>query len=199
MAEKYWYRLCLMAFLAEYIVWYTLIVCIPIYFWLFLTNWPKEYLIIYGTQAYISFILWIYYAVPHFYSAVFIFHQITYFLKLQFIHINNSLIMLWKVHKINPVINRSTELLQILHKHNQICVTLFQFNKFWSIELLLNSVLNSLTVLLLAYITFFSTVTLPLRMLFGSFGMMFTFPSFSCIFLSASSVATQVSIIQSNY
>ncbi len=180
-----------MSFFAKYSVWYTVLITASLYLWLFLTNWPKQFLIPYGINAYITHILWTYYVSPHAFSILFIFHQINYFLELRFIHANKNLQNILKSHKLNPAINRSTELIQILQKHNQFCLTVSQFNKFWSFELLMDAILYSSMILVLAYISFLTAIDILLKIYFGSFAIIIIL-CFSSLFFSAASVATQV-------
>lgn len=198
LAEKCWHRLCLMVFLAKYSIWYNIILCVPTHLYIFLTVWPKQYLFIYGTHAYLSFILWLYYISPFGYGLIFIFHSVCYFLKLRFIYVNDSLENILKAQRNDPSINRSTELLQVLHKHNQICVTISQFNKFWCFQTLIDAILNSCTVLLMIYVSFFTTIVVWLRMFIGSFAVV-CFLCYGCVFISAAFVATQVFKIYFNF
>jgi hypothetical protein len=177
-----------MALLAKYSVAYSLLVVIPVYFWQFLTNWPKEYLIPYGILSYLIHVFWVWFNSPHAMSTIFIFHQICYYLKLRFVYVNE---LLENFSKLKNPINRSNELIDILHKHNQICETVAKYNKFWCFEILVNVVLYSSFIMSMAYIGFFSGIEFGLKLFFGSFALILI-SCFSCVFFSAALVATQV-------
>jgi len=181
-----------MELLAKSSVWYTIVSGIPVHFYLFWNYWPKQYFILHGIPAYLSFFMWLWYILPHVFGSIAIFHQLCYYLELRFIFIYNSL---KKFSLSNSVSDRSKELIQILNKHNQICETVHKFNDFWRFEMLLNAMLYSIMVLMLTYISFFTPLLLWLKIFFGSFSI-FLIVCFCCVFFSAASVANQVFIQQ---
>jgi hypothetical protein len=184
--------LCLIVLLAKYGIIYTLLLAIPVYFWQFLTYWPKEYLIPYGIFSYLIHLFWIWFNCPHIMSTIFIFHQICYYLKLRFVCVNE---LLENFSKLKNPINRSNELIDILHKHNQICETVAKYNKFWCFEILVNVALYSFFVMSITYIGFFSHIELGLKLFFGSFALILI-SCFFCVLFSAAFVAIQVLIIE---
>lgn len=107
------------------------------------------------------------------------------------IHVNKNLQNILKSHKINPAINRSTDLMQISQKYNQFCVTVSQFNKFWPSELLMDAILFSSTILVLVYISFLTAIDTLLKIYFGSFAII--------IILCFSSIFSQWLLLQRRY
>ncbi len=169
-----------------------MLLVIPVYFWQFLTKWPKEYLIPFGLFSYLIHLFWIWFSGSHVMSTIFIFHQMCYYLKLRYVYVNE---LLENFSKHKNLINRSNELIDILLKHNQICETVAKYNKFWCFEMLVNVVLYSFFIMSITYIGFFSGLEFGLKLFFGSFALILI-SCFFCAFFSAAFIATQVLFIE---
>jgi hypothetical protein len=187
MAERYLYRLSLMAIMAKYCRHITLLTAGPVFLWQFLVNYPQKYFIFFGIPSYIGFFLWVWSIMAHCLGLILIFHQMSYYLKLRFNFVNLSLIKFYKSSRNH----RIYELIQILDEHNRICVKVKQYNEFWSIPLLVDAILYTSMVLLISYLAFFSQLVLWLRIFFGSFALIFIVSLFF-VFISAASVSTEV-------
>jgi len=188
MAEKYWHRVCLMKVLADLFVSNTMLLAVPVFFWLFVANWPQKYFMFYGIPSYLVFCLWMWLTMPHTLSLILIFHQMCYYLQLRFSYVNNLLIQKFKRCKTN----RIRELNQLLKEHNRICETVKQYNKFWCITLLIDAFLYTDMVLFISYLAFFSDLVIWLKIFYTSFSITFILCLF-CIIFSATSVSTEVS------
>jgi hypothetical protein len=191
MAEKYWHRLCLMKFISESSVWYTIISVSLVFGFEFLIKWPEKYLLSYGIPAFLTFQIWIWYILPHAVGTLCIFHQMCYYLNLRFDSVNKSLENL--LPNSNPNNINVRELKLILREHNLICGTVKKYNDFWRIVLLSDAIILTFFVLVLNYLSFFSPNLLWIRIFFSTFSLMFM----SCllfVIISAVSVSTQVYI-----
>jgi len=190
MAEKYWHRVSFMKVLTQYFALYTMGLATPVLGYQFWTQWPQQYFLLHGIRTYISCMLWVWYLTPHTINLILIFHQMCYYLQLRFDFVNDLL------KKFSTLKSRKSvcKLNQILKEHDQICDTLYQYNKFWCITLLLDAFLYTSMVLLISYLSLFSGLIMFLRLFFGSFTL--TFVLCLCfIFTSAASVSTKVSKI----
>jgi hypothetical protein len=187
MAERYLYRMSLMAIMAKYCSHITLLTAGPVFLWQFLVNYPQKYFIFFGIPSYLGFLLWVWSVMPHCLGLILIFHQMCHYLRLRFNFVNLSLIKFYKGRRNH----RIRELNQILDEHNKICAKVKQYNEFWSIPLLMDAILYTSMVLLISYLAFFSQLVLWLRIFFGSFSLIFIVSLFF-VFISAASVSTEV-------
>jgi hypothetical protein len=196
MAEKYWHRVCLMKFIAESSVWYTIISVSKVFGFLFLINWPENYLFPYGILALLSLLIWIWYMFPHAVGTLCIFHQMCYYLNLRFNSVNKSFERISLKNNYNDV--RVEELKLILCEHNLICGIVKKYNDFWSIVLLSDALIHTFFALIMIYLAFFSPNLLFIRIFFSTFALLFI----SCLLfaiISAASVSTQVYISFKNW
>jgi hypothetical protein len=196
MAEKYWYRLCLMKFIADSSAYYVMISATLIFALKFLMKWPEKYLFPYGISSLLIYVIWMWYNMPHAVGTLCIFHQMCYYLNLRFNSVNKSLERISLKNNYNKI--RIEELNLILLEHNLICGTAKKYNDFWRIVLLSDALIHTFFVLVMIYLAFFSPNLLWIRIFFSTLALMFMSCLISVI-ISAASVSTQVYINFENW
>ncbi len=189
MAEKYWHRIGLMKFIADSSAFYTIIGSFLFFVLQFLIKWPEKYLFPYGISTILTYMIYLWYNMPHATGTLCIFHQMCYYLNLRLNSVNKSLERLLSHSNYNKT--RVEELNLILREHNLICGTVKKYNDFWCIVLLSDALIHTSFVLIIIYLAFFSHILLWIRIFFSTFVPLFM----SCllfVIISATSVSTQV-------
>ena len=112
---------------------------------LYLKNWPKKLIFPYGILSFISFLIFFNLIKRHVFMIPLIFTQMTDYLKLRFVSINNSL-------KMCQNRGNTSNVVKLIGSHQKVCRTTEELNSFWSPILLLDMIFYSIVFLVYNYV-----------------------------------------------